>query len=459
MLTLLVSFFLIRYMRTSLQTAKIHPKWDQILYFSFYVVVALLVANVATDSNGFTNFLGHLALLVIAGSPYFIEEFRPVRSITYAAGPLVAATLIDDFLQLVAPKWHNSIDTYLDTATLFAVIWAFAIWTNMNKQQKALALERQKRLQEEEEKRGLEYLVAERTAELTQQKEELEQALEELKTTQTQLVQREKMASLGELTAGIAHEIQNPLNFVNNFSEVSVELLDEIAEERNKTKADRDDELIYEILADLRQNLQKINHHGRRADSIVKGMLEHTRVSTGKKQPVDINALADEYLKLAYHGLRAKNNLFNANLLTQFDPAIHKIEAVPQDIGRVLLNLYNNAFYAVHQKQKELGETADYQPEVSVSTRLSGGTTDTEQDSRGTTIELRIRDNGTGIPPEIVNKIYQPFFTTKPTGQGTGLGLSLSFDIITKGHGGDIQVNTEAGQFTEFTVELPGRLA
>ena len=454
MLTLLVSFFLVRYMRTALQTAKLHPKWDQILYFSYYIVLALLVANVATDSNGFTNFLGHLALLVIAGSPYFIEEFRPVRSITYAAGPLVAATLIDDFIRLVAPTWYKSIDTYLDTATLFAVIWAFAIWTNMNKQQKALALERQKRLQEEEEKRGLEYLVAERTAELTQQKEELEHALEELKTTQTQLVQREKMASLGELTAGIAHEIQNPLNFVNNFSEVSVELLDEMEAELSNGNI----EDVKAISNDIRQNLTKITHHGRRADAIVKGMLEHTRISSGKKQSIDLNALADEYLKLAYHGLRAKNNLFNAKLLTHFDPAINKIEAVPQDIGRVLLNLYNNAFYAVHQKQKELGEATDYQPEVSVSTRLSGGPTDPEQDSRGTTIELRIRDNGTGIPPEIVNKIYQPFFTTKPTGQGTGLGLSLSFDIITKGHGGDIQVATEAGQFTEFTVELPGQL-
>jgi signal transduction histidine kinase len=266
----------------------------------------------------------------------------------------------------------------------------------------------------------------------------IEKAYEELKTTQTQLIQKEKMASLGELTAGIAHEIQNPLNFVNNFSEVSTELIEELREE---IKADRKDDALA-LADDLNQNLQKISQHGSRASSIVKGMLEHSRSSTGERQPTDLNILADEYLRLAYHGLRAKDKDFNAELITHFDQQIGQVDVAPQEIGRVLLNLFNNAFYAVQQRQKEGRQ--GYQPTVTVTTE--------GHDNR---VEIRVRDNGMGIPKDIKEKIFQPFFTTKPTGQGTGLGLSLSYDIITKGHGGTIDVNTKVGEGTEFIISLP----
>jgi signal transduction histidine kinase len=268
---------------------------------------------------------------------------------------------------------------------------------------------------------------------LQQQKEKVESTLQELRSTQAQLIQSEKMASLGELTAGIAHEIQNPLNFVNNFSEVNNELIEELKGERQKAKGQRNEELQDEIINDLKQNLEKINHHGKRADAIVKGMLQHSRVSTGKKEPTDINALADEYLRLSYHGMRAKDKSFNAEIKTDFDASIGKINVVPQDIGRVLLNLFNNAFYSLQQKQnltglQDLSGLNNYEPTVSVCTKKVDGK-----------VEIHVKDNGTGIPQKVVDKIFQPFFTTKPTGQGTGLGLSLSYDII-KAHGGEIKV-------------------
>jgi signal transduction histidine kinase/ligand-binding sensor domain-containing protein len=259
-----------------------------------------------------------------------------------------------------------------------------------------------------------------------------------LKSTQAQLIQSEKMASLGELTAGIAHEIQNPLNFVNNFSEINKELIDETAQ---AVKAGNPGEAIG-LLSTLKDNEEKIHHHGRRADAIVKGMLQHSRSTGGQKEPVDLNGLADEYLRLAYHGLRVKESSFNAGLQTDFDHSTGKINMIPQDIGRVLLNLYNNAFYAVAEKKKQASEV--YQPTLSVSTRRIGAR-----------VELRVRDNGYGISQKVIDKIFQPFFTTKPAGQGTGLGLSLSYDIV-KAHGGDIHVNTLEGEFTEFVVQLPG---
>jgi len=246
---------------------------------------------------------------------------------------------------------------------------------------------------------------------LQQQKAKVESTLEELKSTQTQLIQQEKMASLGELTAGIAHEIQNPLNFVNNFSDVSKELIDELNAERLKPKAERVDQLEDAILNDITQNLGKINHHGKRADAIVKGMLQHRRSSSGVKEPTDINALADEYLRLAYHALRAKDKSFNATMKTDFDETIGTINIIPQDIGRVLLNLYNNAFYAVTEKKKQLGD--EFNPAVLVSTKKINNKTDSYQ------VEIRVKDNGNGIPQKILDKIFQPFFTTKPTGQGT----------------------------------------
>ena len=271
----------------------------------------------------------------------------------------------------------------------------------------------------------------------------LQKAFASLKAAQAQLIQSEKMASLGELTAGIAHEIQNPLNFVNNFSEVNIELIEEAESEIDKGNMKE----TKSILKDIKDNEQKINHHGKRADAIVKGMLQHSQTSTGQKEPTDINKLADEYLRLNYQGLRAKDNSFNATMQTDFDESIGKINIIPQDIGRVLLNLYNNAFYAVNEKKKQSGN--EYEPTITVSTRrsLSFG------EGRGE-VTIKVSDNGNGIPQKEVDKIFQPFFTTKPTGQGTGLGLSLSYDII-KAHGGEIKVVTKESEGSEFSIQLP----
>ncbi len=283
--------------------------------------------------------------------------------------------------------------------------------------------------------RELEQKVTERTVELNI-------SLNRLRATQDQLLLKEKLASLGELTAGIAHEIQNPLNFVNNFSEISLELVEELKVERSKAKEQRDEALENELLDDLAQNQEKIHYHGKRASSIVKGMLEHSRAGTGERRLTNFNGLANEYLNIAYQGLRARDKSFNIQIITDFDSNLSEIEMIPQDFGRVLLNLYNNSFYATHNKALKLG--SDYQPKIEVSTRIVNEK-----------VELRIKDNGTGIPKEVINKIFQPFFTTKPTGEGTGLGLSISYDIVTKGHGGEIIVESEEGVYTEFVVRLP----
>ena len=282
---------------------------------------------------------------------------------------------------------------------------------------------------------------------LQTEKKRAEEALSELRATQAQLIQSEKMASLGELTAGIAHEIQNPLNFVNNFSEVSNELIQEIQEERAKKKEERDEELVSEILEDIKQNLEKINNHGKRADGIVKGMLQHSRSSSGIKELTDINKLADEYLRLAYHGLRAKDKSFNATMKTDYDETIGSINLIPQDIGRVILNLITNAFYAVTEKKQQ--DPTDYEPTVTVGTScsLSFGEGWGE-------VTISVKDNGNGIPQKVLDKIFQPFFTTKPTGQGTGLGLSLSYDIV-KAHGGELLVETKVGEGSTFSIHLP----
>jgi two-component system NtrC family sensor kinase len=273
---------------------------------------------------------------------------------------------------------------------------------------------------------------------LLAQKKEIEETLARLKETQSLLVQSEKMASLGELTAGIAHEIQNPLNFVNNFAEVSAELIDEMKE----SLAEGNPQLAATIADDIKANLEKINHHGKRADSIVKGMLQHSRSSSGQKELADINALCDEYLRLAYHGLRAKDKSFNAGMQTDFDASIPKINVVPQDLGRVVLNLITNAFYAVNERRQSA--PPGYEPMVTVATKR-------ENDS----LLISVKDNGMGIPAAIREKIFQPFFTTKPAGKGTGLGLSMSYDIVTKGHGGELLVESAEGTYTKFTIILP----
>ena len=425
--------------------------WEQILLRAQYVAIGLMVVDAVFDKEQLSKWAWHLFLVGLLWLIYPRPEFRPTRNFVSAVVPLVLINIVVDFTELVAPTFAKQYSNYFDMAQLLAFGWVIAAWVSTQRQQKALEKERQKRLEEEERNRliaaqntQLESMVAERTAELVRQKEELEETLTELRATQAQLIQQEKMASLGELTAGIAHEIQNPLNFVNNFAEVSVELCQELNEELAKidlSESDRD--YVGGIISDLVQNQQKIAHHGKRADSIVKGMLQHARAGSGRKEPTDLNVLADEYLRLAYHGLRAKDKNFNASLVANLSEDVGKVDVLPQDMGRVLLNLFTNAFYAVQQKQK-LNADAQYQPTVTVSTKRC----DEE-------VEIRVRDNGVGIPESVRSKIFQPFFTTKPTGEGTGLGLSLAFDIITKGHGGTMEVETEEGKGTEFIIRVP----
>jgi two-component system NtrC family sensor kinase len=288
----------------------------------------------------------------------------------------------------------------------------------------------------------LEKKVQERTAELMQQKEALQQSLSELKSAQAQLIQREKMASLGELTAGIAHEIQNPLNFVNNFSEINTELLAEMKDHLSKENfSEYGHTQINNLVSNVTDNFEKIVQHGKRADAIVKGMLQHSRNSSGNKELTDLNALCAEYIKLSYQGIRSRDHSFNAAIQTDFDSGLQKINIIPQDIARVLLNLLNNAFFSVDEKKKKLG--AGFEPIVTVSTR-----------SENSKLIIRIRDNGNGVPDKIRDKIFNPFFTTKPSGIGTGLGLSLSYDII-KAAGGEIKVESEQGKYAEFSIVLP----
>jgi signal transduction histidine kinase len=348
----------------------------------------------------------------------------------------------DDFFLTIAP-----LSTLLFNMTLMSIPMAASIYlglefafVNESLQQRLKEVNElsEKNLNQEREKQQLltsqnetlERQVGERTSELSR-------SLKELKETQTQLIQQEKMASLGELTAGIAHEIQNPLNFVNNFSEVNKELLGELKTEIEKGNLEE----IKAIANDVIGNEEKINHHGKRADAIVKGMLQHSRSSSGIKEPTDINELCDEYLRLAYHGLRAKDKQFNATLKTNFDASLPKINIIRQDIGRVILNLINNAFYAVNEKSRQ--NITSYEPIVTISTK-----------SVGAKVEINVEDNGIGIPQKVLDKIFQPFFTTKPTGQGTGLGLSLSYDIV-KAHGGELKMNTKEGEGSEFIMDIP----
>lgn len=326
-----------------------------------------------------------------------------------------------DALKASAIAYQNKVRFYTLIGVLCVVVLVVLIlWYSNNARKKANRL-----LHEQKE-------------EIAAQRDDLEQAYSDLKTTQSQLLQREKMASLGELTAGIAHEIQNPLNFVNNFSEVNSELIDEM--EQEITKGDLEE--VKAIAQNIKENQQKISQHGKRADFIVKGMLLHSRNNSGERQLTNINVLADEFFKLSYHGLRAKDKNFNAEMITHFDENVPAISIVQQDIGRVLLNLFNNAFYAVNQKSITGGTS--YKPEVAVSTTIENGQ-----------VFIKVKDNGIGIPDAIKEKIMQPFFTTKPTGEGTGLGLSLTYDMVVKGHGGSIAVDTKEGQFTEFIVTLP----
>ncbi len=448
----ILSFFLIRYLRKTMRNFSPDARWDKIFTWSMYIIAALFVLDTFLIKNKNTSLVWDLLLFGILYISWKLPVFEKIRTVMIAVLPLIILSFFSDILEIFFHPAYKKIESILEFAFVAAVTLMIALVIKSNKQIKALEKERRKALAQEEKNKfiaaqneKLELLVAERTAEITQQKDELQHALTELKTTQTQLIHSEKMASLGELTAGIAHEIQNPLNFVNNFSEINFELIEEM---KNEITSGNTNEAV-SIAENIKDNEKKIIHHGKRADAIVKGMLQHSRSSNGQKELTDINALADEYLRLSYHGLRAKDKSFNATMETHFDESLEKINVIPQDVGRAFLNLFTNAFYAVSEK-KNIKTNADakdgtpYMPTVTISTKKIINK-----------VEVRVRDNGMGISKKALDKIFQPFFTTKPSGQGTGLGLSLSYEIITQGHGGEIRVETKEGEFAEFIVDLP----
>lgn len=432
------------HLRRALQSKILLPQIDKYLSIGFWFSIVLLISGlILNSSRDIIAWIAHAMLFTVIYFCLTQKEFKSVKTFIYSILPFVALNFMEDFTKLINSSFHEKWNNYFDTAIVFSIIWFFAMFFITRRQRKDIEREQLKAVELEKEfqqseilKAKLEEQVAERTAEIQGQKEELQKALEELKTTQVQLIQSEKMASLGELTAGIAHEIQNPLNFVNNFSEVSSELLDEMNEEIVKG----DFEEVKNIANDIKKNLEKINYHGKRADSIVKDMLQHSRASSGQKEPTDINKLADEYLRLAYHGFRAKDKSFNATIATDFDETIGTINIIPQDMGRVILNLITNAFYVVTEKKNSGVE--NYEPTVTIKTKKVGNS-----------VEVRVKDNGNGIPKNVLDKIFQPFFTTKPTGQGTGLGLSLSYDIV-KAHNGDLKVKTKKDKGSEFIICL-----
>ena len=437
------------YIRKTLQSKILLPTIDKYLYTGFWLSLLLLIADIFfNDVSTIFVWLANLMMIVLIYFCLTQNDLKPVKTFIYSVFPFAVVNFITDLTELINQEFHDEWENFFKTATLFSIIWFFAMYFINKKQRKDIEKEQLKAVEREKEfqksqalKDQLEIQVAQRTAELLGQKNELQKALDELKITQNQLIQSEKMASLGELTAGIAHEIQNPLNFVNNFSEVSAELLDEMNAELIKG----DIEEAKAIAKDVIQNLEKINHHGKRADAIVKGMLQHSRSSSGVKEPTDLNALCDEYLRLSYHGLRAKDKSFNATIKTDFDESIGKVNIIPQDFGRVVLNLLTNAFYVVNEKKKISLNTEEgiYEPIVSISTKKENNK-----------IIVTVTDNGNGMTPEIMDKIFQPFFTTKPTGKGTGLGLSMSYDIITKGHNGELKVESVINQGTTFSIVL-----
>jgi signal transduction histidine kinase len=442
MANFIVVLVLIGFLNKRLPVTDIDKEWmRRVLKPLQIITVVVLVLGIVTDDkfDPTFNLLGFLITSSLIFILYKLRENKIVSTLLLAILPFYIITSVIDFLKYSFSSFYMENDGKIAIFSAAALIWLIAYFVGASKQRKALAAEETRRKEIESRNEQLEVLVKERTSEILNQKNELLKTLEQLKSTQDQLVRSEKLASLGELTAGIAHEIQNPLNFVNNFSEVSEELVVELLEEREKAIAERDTELENELLTDLKENLTKISRHGKRASSIVKSMLEHSRVSDGQKEPVDINLLADEYLRLAYHGLRAKDRTFNAKMETLFDPKMPEMKVITQDFGRVFLNIINNAF----QSPDPTNATEGYMKTVTVATHVYKKH-----------IGVSIKDNGVGIPNNIKDKIFQPFFTTKPTGKGTGLGLSLAYDIV-KAHGGELSVISKVDEGTTFVISLP----
>lgn len=441
-----ISLFLaFRIKRSLIPDPDVFVKWEKRMNYAMAASGILLVMMVVFDENYIFLLISYALVGYLFWLIWKENDFLLNRPLMISLAPLAAAAFLGDSFEAILPKFFNANEKYFSILEGIGWVWFVATFFMYRRQVKALKTEQELRVQEQRENRinaarkaELEVLVSLRTTELTQQNQKLKQALEDLSAAQKQLIHAEKMASLGELTAGIAHEIQNPLNFVNNFSELNAELTEELLE----ALKEGDMQEVQSLAKDIRDNQQKVVTHGKRADGIVKSMLQHSRGSANVKEDISINAIADECIRLSFHGMRSKERSFNAKMVTNFDESAGQIPAIPGDISRVLLNICTNAFYAVMQKSKE--GIPDYQPEVKMST---GRTI--------STVWVRIEDNGGGIPQENLKKIFQPFFTTKPSGDGTGLGLSMSYEIITKGHGGEIKVDSVEGEGTTFTIELP----
>jgi len=458
-----VAIYGIQVLRKLLETAERLPLWDKFLSKVWMVSVLFIGMSFYPPLNVVVEWYPKLLYVIVfitvyllrnyrpalfdaskkvsTDRVYLLRNYRPARLLSISLLPIGVVYLTNSFVEFIKPDFFKEHIASFNSAFAFAAFWliGFGIYAiiQIRKERKLRTKLQEESQIAEARKAELEHLVTLRTNQLTLQNEKLETALAELKSTQSLLVQSEKMASLGELTAGIAHEIQNPLNFVTNFSEINTELIDELLVAIEKGKMDD----VKAIAEDIRANEERIGHHGKRADGIVKGMLLHSRSSSGQKERTDINALADEFIRLCYHGLRAKEKSFNATIKTDFDATLEKINIIPQDIGRVVLNLLTNAFYAVDEKKKAGVE--NYEPTVSISTKKIADK-----------VEIIVIDNGNGIPQKVLDKIFQPFFTTKPTGQGTGLGLSLSYDIV-RAHGGELLVDTQDGEGTSFCIKLP----
>ncbi|MBC6365641.1 sensor histidine kinase [Algoriphagus sp. AK58] len=447
----LVSLFLLYYLKRSAEPETFTPKIKS--YFNYGMVLAGVLV-VLTNTGLPPVYLYQFFSFVLVGAIiYFIvntPSLEQHKNLAITPLPIIGVSLFRFLVKLYDEALYDSIESYIDAAGVFAFIWAVTMWVNHRKEIKERKLEqliaKEKERQfhlAQEKKNELERLVNERTFEINQQKEELQEALDSLRSTQEQLIQQEKLASLGQLTAGIAHEIKNPLNFINNFSELSQDFLDEIEEELQKLPSSNEIENIKELLGDVKSNLGKIRHHGSRADGIVKSMLMHSRGGTGTKDPTDLNALIREYSNLAFHGMRANPNPINVDIALELDESLTKVDLNSEDFSRVILNLVKNAFDAMREKIAKEGNS--YKAKVTLRTK-----------DLGESVQIEVEDNGPGVPDEIKDKLLMPFFTTKKGTEGTGLGLSITHDII-KSHEGKLSIDSKVGEFTRFSIMIPKR--
>ncbi|WP_111668757.1 sensor histidine kinase [Algoriphagus litoralis] len=445
----IISLFLLNYLKKSSGAVEYPAVLNK--YFKYGMIAAgILIGLGASDLP--PQILYELLSFVLVGAIIYLILYTPElenqKTLAITPLPIVGVKLLEYLIETISPSIYDTLENYLDAASIFALIWAVTMWLNHRKQMKEIEIERIFLKEQErqlkataQQKSELEMLVAERTSEILKQKEELQEALNHLQSTQEQLIQQEKLASLGQLTAGIAHEIKNPLNFVNNFSELSVDFLEEIGEEVRKMSDSPEKENIIELLQDVKSNLVKIRHHGSRADSIVRSMLMHSRGGTGTMDPTDLNALIREYANLAFHGMRANPNPINVEIQLELAENLPEIRLNAEDFSRVILNLVKNSFDAMRDKINELGD--QYKAALKIKTKESKNQ-----------IVIEVEDNGPGVPDEIKDKLLMPFFTTKRGTEGTGLGLSITHDII-KSHEGKLDIESKVGEFTRFRITLP----